>query len=1038
MARIFTSRLIFLPVLLISLQVYAGQPVWTAMGPFGGSLRSVQFSPVKPGLVFAAAQFSGVFVSKDGGVSWMPDNTGLVTARQPGQQTPVVDFAFDFNNPDIVYAASGANVYRWMANTNTWTLLYTVPNEGVAALGQVIEYISVDTFNSNHIILTGNFSGGAIVLESFNGGTTFKGANRFVASGKWYFSQVRPGLVFNSGSSRSVDDGKTWTSIPYFERSVATDPDRLYGSGLAADHTVHLVRSDDGGVTFNDLGKPPVALGGLQDVFRDPSNPDVAYISGTVYNLMKTSDKGATWTTVNFPFDGEDTIAVVVDPFNSQHILVVNADVYASWDGGQTFLLSDTGLHATEISTVAVDDSVVPVIYASENEDNLYGHIFRSVDGGASWERFDDGRLFGYGIGYGDGIQSMATDQVNRGYIYSGTSQSLDLLLPGGTSWSSLGTIDGQLSVATPPAVGGVVYLGISGLFVGTLIAVSADYGTTWQTIYSNPFGSECATPNFAFSYVDSNVIYRAQDCVIDRTTDGGLTWSVFPLSSSQLNDVVSMATSTVDDHTLFAIDRFRTARTLDNGTNWITVCCNPEEDLFSLSTDPNLSSTVYLGTGNGLMISTDNGDTWSQAPGLEHHLVQSVIHPTWNNTVYYAATKDAGAFTLIQPTDLSLTLLGAGGQVAVATPVAYTVIVANNGNVSASPAAVDLRPSANETLTMVNSGGATCRTPASAITGELVCDLASLATGATWTLTLQIMLTAAQPGTLQASAGVAQGDSNWDNNAETATIHGEDTSDFTVAIKPISQNIVTNQGAALFAVTVNNAGLNADGASLYVFYDTTAVGIQVTAPGVNCTPNGTGYICKINSLAPGESRNLTFTGSVTTPGLFSASALVVPTATTDNNGGNNRSFIQMDVSPPTGPTVKGAVSQTISLGSPTSPETLTLTGVEPLTVSFASNDTTLLPSSAIKMSSGCGMSSLSCTITLAPAINQTGTAVITVAVQDKYRQSASEKFSLTVSKSASGGGGTKGGGGGVVSVLELLAICVAIQRRRNIMRLDS
>ncbi len=116
-------------------------------------------------------------------------------------------------------------------------------------------------------------------------------------------------------------------------------------------------------------------------------------------------------------------------------------------------------------------------------------------------------------------------------------------------------------------------------------------------------------------------------------------------------------------------------------------------------------------------------------------------------------------------------------------------------------------------------------------------------------------------------------------------------------------------------------------------------------------------------------------------------------------------------------PTVSGTP---VSIVQPKSgQETLTLTGTGTLTVSATSTNPTLLPSSGITGESSCTAAG-SCVLTLEPAAGQTGTATVTVTVSDRYGQTASGKFTVSVVGSATSGGG---GGGGGFSPLGLLVL---------------
>jgi hypothetical protein len=122
---------------------------------------------------------------------------------------------------------------------------------------------------------------------------------------------------------------------------------------------------------------------------------------------------------------------------------------------------------------------------------------------------------------------------------------------------------------------------------------------------------------------------------------------------------------------------------------------------------------------------------------------------------------------------------------------------------------------------------------------------------------------------------------------------------------------------------------------------------------------------------------------------------------------------------PPTVSVTAGG-SQTITAGGTLAAVTFTVTGTQTLSVTASSSDTTLLPTSAVTLNSGCGMAaSLVCTANLAVASGQTGTATVTFTVTDPYAQSGAGTAAVTVNPPPSSGGG----GGGALDLAALAAL---------------
>jgi hypothetical protein len=141
---------------------------------------------------------------------------------------------------------------------------------------------------------------------------------------------------------------------------------------------------------------------------------------------------------------------------------------------------------------------------------------------------------------------------------------------------------------------------------------------------------------------------------------------------------------------------------------------------------------------------------------------------------------------------------------------------------------------------------------------------------------------------------------------------------------------------------------------------------------------------------------------------------------------------------PPTISVTSGG-SQSITLPGAPSPIAFTLNGTGTLTVTASSSNATMLPDSGISISSGCGSTTLDCTMTLAPASGQTGSSIVSITVGDTHGQSAVASVTLEVEAAAApppepgtgnatgnGSGSTSTGhrgGGGSLDILTLLSL---------------
>jgi len=932
----------------------SGNTQWTEIGPFGGTLTVIRYSPLVKGLVYAGTAFGGVFVSTNDGVTWAPKNAGVTfNTAFDSQSIFVADIGFDPLNPQLVYMTTGKFLYKLNASINAWQSIYTVP-------GQLdrINYIAIDPFNTQHIILSGSFTYQIIgdteymssEVQSQDGGVTWNynpegtgGGGRFIQ-----FSPLVQGLVFssdyNSYSYRSTDDGNTWQNMNGAAVYLAVSPsnqNRVYSANTGA-----VFRSDDMGASSTQVYALPQSQNNFDvRIYVDPKNSDVVYVLMDVLLvggvMDKSTDGGQTWTTINIPpsFRYQNP-TLAIDPMNNSHLITVDKDVYSSWDGGNHFAISDTGMAAHRITAVVADNSNPPTIYAGTNVYNAYGTVLRSKDGGAHWDPFIAGRTTNC---FDSTVTSMDMDWFNQGYVYAGTADTVDTLSPGSTSWNPVCLGDyGFSMVSASPLSAGVLYagfgpdcaaIGICDLYV----LKSTDHGSTWQEI-SDVVLTEANTAYVAQSFLTPNLIYSAYQVPLSpvfKSTNGGLNWTLLPGTIASNSWITAFAASPVNDMTLFAAGCDSISRTTDGGSSWSKVyqpglSCGVN----TVYADPTAPGTVYGGTSAGLVVSTDNGSTWSPSPypGLENHSVNVIDHPKWNSAYMYAGTTDASVFSLTNPPDLNVGVSGPGPIIPAGSESQFDVTVNNPSALQVIPVALDIIPPANTMLSVQNANGGTCAADGNGAPGETVCDLSTLADNSSWKVSIGLTPSASfQVGALQAEVGSGQGDQDWLDNAVADELVTT-SSDTAVTVTTISSALQEPYSGPLFSVTVVNNGPSNDGAYVHVNYTPDANSVQLTSTGASCTQLTSGFECSLSQLSVGTPVTLDFSGSINSVSDFIAAAEILPMTANDPDTSNNTSAATMSVSPaPPAPPVVSDGS--ISINENTSVSgTLSATGTGPIT----------------------------------------------------------------------------------------------------------
>lgn len=218
-----------------------------------------------------------------------------------------------------------------------------------------------------------------------------------------------------------------------------TNPNILY----AENNGLSLKKSIDGGRTWTPAttGINNINFGFIVPFAMDPSDPDRLWIGGG--NLFRKKNGAEVWTLASTSLNGVTT-AIAIAPADSSFVLAGTdrGNIYrtiSSNPTGDTSWLSAQPRSGT-VSSLAFDPSNRDIAYATYS--NFGGnHVFRSVDGGASWRAIDGG------IGSTGTTPSVnalpdipvnciVIDPSNTQRLYVGTDMGVFTSPDGGLTWA--------------------------------------------------------------------------------------------------------------------------------------------------------------------------------------------------------------------------------------------------------------------------------------------------------------------------------------------------------------------------------------------------------------------------------------------------------------------------------------------------------------------------------------------------------------------------------------------------------------------------
>lgn len=500
---------------------------WVPLGPSGGTVRLLAQGTSDPARLYAATERIGLFASRDGGRSWR-------SARDGFHGGDIQRLAVGPGDPDAVLVATANDtpfyqIWRSRDGGASWTPSIAPPSlegESLRALDVTFDPADARTAYAatEHGIYRTENGGETWEAWALSSAYTFLIARAPGARGSFFAAGFDP-LDFHAAIYRSDDGGATWRETPPAPFGL---PERwfFHAGSLFAQEEGALYRSTDGAETWTLAARLPTLE--ARDFAIAPSGTIYAATWSGVYS----SNDGTSWSPPEVlalgqgvPRDFLSHLALVPGgPLGGSETVIAGGShgLWRSTDRGATWKGASRGIAVHDVYSLIVMPNPQGTVLAT-----LDGRVFRIDRDGKSWQILPDHPGLEFPL--------LAADPHHPGRIYGlGGSGDFGVSEDRGNSWRTLSHLSNSFAflLKVDPVHPDVIYAGITtggGSSSETFGYRSVDGGAHWQEIVYD------ALYDVAFDPARPNVGYRLTSAGVDRTADGGKSWSRLPDLPAQL-----------------------------------------------------------------------------------------------------------------------------------------------------------------------------------------------------------------------------------------------------------------------------------------------------------------------------------------------------------------------------------------------------------------------------------------------------------------------------------------------------------------------
>lgn len=379
----------------------------------------------------------------------------------------------------------------------------------------------------------------------------------------------RPGPVPFAQRSAALDWRRVWFA------TSRTDDEQLLSVSMEAalEHKrrlIEIVGAESGAVAGYDpagAGSPWFLIGPrnvngrVKSLAVHPTQPDTLYAGAASGGVWRSTDGGQTWDPL---FDMQESLA---------------------------------------IGAIAIAASSPQTVYAGSGEWTPgYGAsypgagVYVSTDGGATWSR-RAGCLCRR-------IGKIVVDPTDAQRVWICGDAGLELTTDGGTTWTRLRS-DTVTDIAIDPANSSTVFIGVS----GSGFYKSTNGGTTFSLLPGSPTGAGVTFPQLGIGVSGThghNFIVIKTGGTVATSINGGNTFTTVSAGHGGYFGWCDVIACAPDDESILFYGGVALERSTDGGGSWSSLPVHADQHAAVFA--PSNSSIVYFANDGGVWRSNDKG----------------------------------------------------------------------------------------------------------------------------------------------------------------------------------------------------------------------------------------------------------------------------------------------------------------------------------------------------------------------------------------------------------------------------------------------